>query len=233
MLPNAVTGAGAAQTPEPTQRTRDAELGREDFLRMLVAQLEHQDPLQPQDPTEFTAQLAQFSSLEQLIAIRQGIGDAAEDPAGGVLQAAVLLGREVLVETDQIELPKPVPGEPAAASAPLELHLPSAVTSVTVDILDSAGRVVRTLDVGAQEAGFVSFPWDGKNGAGAPLPPGVYGVRAQAGVDGEPAPVTMLVRGSVSRVTPQRAGYPASVTIGELSLPLSAVVEIREAQKQP
>ena len=51
-------------------------LGREDFLKMLIAQLENQDPLDPQDPTEFTAQLATFSSLEQLIEIRAGLDRA-------------------------------------------------------------------------------------------------------------------------------------------------------------
>ena len=62
---------GATATEGSTQ-TRES-LGREDFLRMLIAQLENQDPLDPQDPTEFTAQLATFSSLEQLIEIRAGL----------------------------------------------------------------------------------------------------------------------------------------------------------------
>jgi flagellar basal-body rod modification protein FlgD len=63
----------------------EATLGRDDFLNMLLAQLENQDPLDPQDATEFTAQLATFSMLEQLVSIEQGIGrleDLLENTAG-------------------------------------------------------------------------------------------------------------------------------------------------------
>jgi flagellar basal-body rod modification protein FlgD len=62
-----------ADDPEPSDAPKKAALGRDDFLKMLLAQLENQDPLDPQDATEFTAQLATFSMLEQLVSIEQGI----------------------------------------------------------------------------------------------------------------------------------------------------------------
>ena len=62
------------EQPESTPKPKESALGRDDFLNMLLAQLENQDPLDPQDATEFTAQLAQFSMLEQLVSIGEGIG---------------------------------------------------------------------------------------------------------------------------------------------------------------
>ncbi|RIK90517.1 MAG: hypothetical protein DCC71_25530 [Proteobacteria bacterium] len=70
-------GAQAAEAGDSTERSdgaAKASVGKMDFLKMLLAQLENQDPLNPQDATEFTAQLATFSSLEQLISIHEGIG---------------------------------------------------------------------------------------------------------------------------------------------------------------
>jgi flagellar basal-body rod modification protein FlgD len=82
-------------------------LGRDDFLRMLVAQLEHQDPLNPQDGTEFTAQLAQFSSLEQLITIRENLDKVVQSQrelASAIqgMASSALIGREAVVATDQM-----------------------------------------------------------------------------------------------------------------------------------
>lgn len=67
-------GFAAAAEPRAEERTKESGLGRDDFLKMLLAQLQNQDPLDPQDATEFTAQLATFSMLEKLASIEQGIG---------------------------------------------------------------------------------------------------------------------------------------------------------------
>lgn len=71
-LASEVTKTGDA--PEASSTAKKAAVGKQDFLKMLLAQLENQDPLNPQNATEFTAQLATFSSLEQLISIQEGIG---------------------------------------------------------------------------------------------------------------------------------------------------------------
>lgn len=78
-------GVQALNQRRASDEASEADLGREDFLAMLLAQLENQDPLDPQDATEFTAQLATFSMLEQLVSIEQGIGrleDLLEDATG-------------------------------------------------------------------------------------------------------------------------------------------------------
>ncbi|MEB2344396.1 MAG: hypothetical protein OZ948_06640 [Deltaproteobacteria bacterium] len=71
-LAGRTAGAQGAEESEPAERA--SALGRDEFLTMLLAQLQNQDPLNPQDATEFTAQLATFSMLEQLISIQSGIG---------------------------------------------------------------------------------------------------------------------------------------------------------------
>lgn len=102
--------------PEPEKKT--GELGRDEFLRMLIAQLENQDPLNPADATQFTEQLATFSSLEQLLAIREGIDGlvASEREREGGTEAAALrptdvVGREVLVPGDRFRVDGGAPPE--------------------------------------------------------------------------------------------------------------------------
>ena len=74
IAPRANGAEGSDGAGERTSDEAAATLGRDEFLTMLLAQLQHQDPLNPQDATEFTAQLATFSMLERLIAIQAGIG---------------------------------------------------------------------------------------------------------------------------------------------------------------
>lgn len=87
---------GTASTSAGSGREAQSSLGREDFLKMLLAQLEHQDPLDPMEGTEFTAQLATFSMLEELIGIRNGIGRLEQTAQSPVAAAPVDLPEEVV-----------------------------------------------------------------------------------------------------------------------------------------
>jgi flagellar basal-body rod modification protein FlgD len=142
MLPTEVTGSSVGSTVASSPAPDD--LGRQDFLRMLVAQLENQDPLNPQDGTEFTAQLAQFSSLEQLIAMRSSIEalTSAETNARSTteaLAAAGLIGREVLAESDAFEV------SDGGSVPPLSIELSGPADSASVRVLDRLGQEVRTV----------------------------------------------------------------------------------------
>ncbi len=223
MLTDDITASGAAVTLSSSERS-DA-LGRDDFLKMLVAQLENQDPLNPQDSTEFTAQLAQFSSLEQLIAMRESIEAMTGSQASGqattqALTAAGLIGREVLVESDAFELVSGVP--------PLAVELESAADGATFTVRNASGVPVFETELGALRAGRTEIAWDGLDERGNALDPGVYRLEVLASSDVNPVPTTTLVR---TRVTGAAfTDDEPQIQLGAVSVGLSGVREVREAE---
>ncbi len=212
-----ITEIVSAQTPalENATPTLD-DLGREDFLRMLIAQLENQDPLDPQDATEFTAQLAQFSSLDQLISMRRAIDTLAS--AGGVsdgLAAAGLIGHSALVEARQLDI--------AAGDAPLQtlaLDLSGPARLLSVEVLDLSGRAFSTAsNIGSLPAGVHELDWSAFD---APPPPGFYSLRVTV-APGDLAP-GLLVRSRVTGAALDASG--TTLLLGALEVPLSSLREI-------
>lgn len=195
-------------------------LGREAFLQLLATQLQYQDPLNPIDSTEFVAQLAQFSELEQMIAMNQTMGTSTQYLASlNNFSATGLIGKEVLVTGDSVWL--------AEGSSPtLTYRLDGEAAQVTVQILDAAGNVVRTLKTGAQAAGVQSITWDGldKNGNSPAAGGYTYTVTATA-VDGAGVGGATYAQGTVTGI--QYDNGAAYLTVNGQAFPLSAVVEIQ------
>ena len=131
-----------------TQAQSGEDLGRDEFLRMLITQLENQDPLNPQDATEFTAQLAQFSSLDQLFSMRSAIEDlSAVQGSTNALSVASLIGRRVSAETSLLEVPAngSAPPEVACTYAPIN-------PEASVDSNSTGTSQVRTLRAPRRES---------------------------------------------------------------------------------
>jgi flagellar basal-body rod modification protein FlgD len=168
------------------------ELGKDDFLRLLTTQLANQDPLKPMDNQAMIAQLAQFASVEQLSGMRQGLETLLVSQASQTqLSAATLVGREVRFRADGVDLP-------AEGAATFGAQLPSAAV-VTVAIRDGAGRAVRTLALGPQDAGRLDLSWDGLDDSGRRAPAGRYAVTISGtAADGAPVTVAPLARGLVT-----------------------------------
>ena len=143
------------------------ELGKEDFLNLLVAQLRNQDPLNPSDPTEFTAQLAQFTSVEQLYNINDNL-KAVDTLSGefGRMSALSLIDRDVVVEDNAFRMEE--------AGANLGFDFADPVESVTLYIRTDDGRSVAQMQVPGPVSGERWAEWDGTDSGGAPLPPGAY-----------------------------------------------------------
>ncbi len=228
MLPIDVTGSSLDSTLASSRAEDD--LGREDFLRMLVAQLENQDPLNPQDGTEFTAQLAQFSSLEQLIAMRSSIdaltrAQTDTRSTSEALAAAGLIGREVLAESDVFE----VTGE--GRIPPLSVDLSGRADEATVTIRAADGREVTRFELESPAAGRNDLEWNGTDAAGQSLPAGLYRIEVKAFSELIPVGATGLVSTRVTG-TDLSAGEPR-LQLGPLTVPLTAVREVREAEDRP
>jgi flagellar basal-body rod modification protein FlgD len=173
---------------EGNSLTSGASLGKNDFLKLLVAQLEHQDPLAPQEGQEFAAQLAQFSSLEQLTNINDNLeASQAFDLALSNSSMVNLIGKTVDAPGNKFELGK---GE----TETLGFSLGEDASEVSIDIFNSAGTNVASLSIGTQSAGQKEFVWPGTDSSGAPLPAGTYSF----GVSAEDASGNFIEAGTFS-----------------------------------
>ncbi len=149
-------------------------LGKEDFLNLLVAQLKNQDPLNPMEGTEFTAQLAQFSSLEQLRNIYGGIGNLQDgQEALNRTEALAYIGKAAKIADDAVSI---AGGE----AEPIRFRLDADAAAAVVSITDAAGNPVRIFDRESLSEGDHVIDWDGKNGQGKPLDDGAYRVEVAA-----------------------------------------------------
>ncbi|VXC31504.1 Basal-body rod modification protein FlgD [Pseudomonas sp. 8Z] len=214
------TVSGASSVLEQYQikqdTTQSKDLGKDEFLNLLVAQLNNQNPLEPQGNGEFIAQLAQFSSLEGI----QQLNDSATSmmssfQSSQALQASSLVGRKVIVPSDKAVVD-------TSESFKASVVLPVSSSNVYVNVYDNAGALVNRVNLGEQAAGNVSFIWDGKNSSGAVMPPGTYKFEAQATYGSETKGLYSMLPANVDSVT--LGGSELMLNLAGLgSVPLSQV----------
>lgn len=164
------------------------------FLKLLVAQLKNQDPLNPLDGTEFTGQIAQFSALEQQINSNNYLSQLVEQRDFGQQTLAVsYLNKVVLAPGDTVAL-----GEDTGAE--FGYVLDNTAAKVDISIYDATGKLVRSVNGDKSEGNHI-LTWDGKDDAGNVLEPGNYTVRVKA-TDGDDKVIanTVLTYGVVASV---------------------------------
>jgi len=189
------------------QSARTDTLGKNDFLNMMIAQLKHQDPLNPLDGTDFTAQLAQFSSLEQL----SNINDQLEllslyQSSLNNAQSVSLIGREVTARGDGIKVD--------GASADLTYNLSENAEKVTIKIYDEEGNFVDTLESGSQKEGENSVTWDCSG-----VVAGNYTFEVSAiDANGDVVPAYTMITGKVTGVSFKEGAPYLSVNGQDISL---------------
>ncbi len=188
-LLSAVNGTGSSGSTSAAQDTQDQ------FLKLLVTQMKNQDPLNPMDNAQVTSQMAQLSTvtgIEKLNTTLQTMSTALG--AAQSLQAAGMIGRSVLAPGSSLAL-----SSSGTASGGFALDQP--VDSVVVTIKNSAGAVVHTATMGAQQAGNVLFQWDGATDSGGTAAPGTYTFEVSATQGGQKVSAQPLSLGSVYAVT--------------------------------
>jgi len=216
--------------PDPTRTalegTGASAVGKEDFLRLLVAQLTHQDPLNPMQGTEFTAQLAQFSALEQLININKALGKLASlETAFSQSQAVGMLGKQILAQGNTITISD-------GTASNIIFSLGAASDQTLVSVFDRQGGLVSVIDAGARAAGQHNLAFPARNAQGLALPDGVYTFRVQAtAADGKEVSAQTFASGIVSGV--KVAQGATLLTVGPTEIPLSSVVQITEPKPVP
>lgn len=170
-------------------------LGQEEFLKLMITQLENQDPFKPMENGEFISQMAQFSSVAGLKELQTSFSQLATSlQSNQALQASTMVGRSVLVPSEMATL---------GANQPLTgiVELPVSSNNVNVTITDSTGQIIRQINLGPHTAGDISFSWDGLSNTGTAMPAGTYKIAAEAkGVDGNFS-VRTLVHAAVESVS--------------------------------
>lgn len=216
------SGATAASFSQSlTAQAGGQAMGRDAFLKLLVAQLKHQDPLKPQDNTQFVAELAQFSSLEQTMGINERL-DLLSAQSRGLQNAEVvsLVGKQATVRGSKLTL------DGKGAGASVSFTLPSGSASTTVTIRDQSGRTVKTMDLGARSEGNTRIQWDGKSDAGQVQPAGTYVVEVKAETaDGAPIAASQETTGTVAAVSFDK-GYPVLHLSNGTDVPVSDLLRV-------
>jgi flagellar basal-body rod modification protein FlgD len=203
--------APAASDPAGTLNTLAAQQGsaadsEQRFLKLLVTQLNNQDPLNPLDNAQLTSQLAQMSTVSGIEKLNGAVQSLlAQSGASQVLQSAALIGRTVLVPGKDVEVK-------AGTPAKFGIDLAGAADTVKVSVKNAAGDVVRTFDLGALPAGVKMIDWDGKTDTGTTAPDGNYTLSVTAKAGAEIVASVALTYAKVASVAQVRGG--ASLDLG-------------------
>ncbi|WP_432261716.1 flagellar hook assembly protein FlgD [Cupriavidus sp. TMH.W2] len=179
------------------------------FLKMLVTQMNNQDPLNPMDNSQLTSQLAQISTVSSMqtmnTTLNQLLGQVS---ASRAMDSAALIGRTVMVPGSHVALKDGVAGG-------FGLDLPSTADAVTVSVIDKDGNVVRTIDMKGQVAGVHDIAWDGKNDAGVAVADGDYTFKVNATANGTSVQPVALVYGKVQSISGDSNGVLVDIGNGQ------------------
>jgi flagellar basal-body rod modification protein FlgD len=196
------------------------ELGRDEFLKLLIAQLENQDPTSPQENGEFVAQLAQFSQLEESQKMSQSFSQFASSfQSTQHLQATSLVGRPVHVEADSTML-----GADGAVSVLADFD--NAVQSATLTVYNKNGEVVDQFGLGQQLAGRKEFIWTGMDANDQRYPQGMYSFTVASSTAGVSTEVPTFLSANVNSVTIEPGGKLTLNLAGVGPKSMSDIVQI-------
>jgi flagellar basal-body rod modification protein FlgD len=215
-----LTSLGLAAGSQPA--TGKSQLGQEDFLKLMTTQLKNQDPFKPMDNESFMGQIAQFSTVTGINDVNSQLQNLAGSLVSNqTLQAAGMLGRQVLVPGQYASLA-------AGGAVSGAVDLDKAVANMRVGIYDTAGQLVRNIDLGMQSPGRVAFSWDGMAADGTAAPPGRYEVRAEATSGGVNQGYDVMLSDTVKSVGLSASGQSFTLELANLgNVDFSAVREIR------
>ncbi len=219
-VPVTNTNASAVTTTERPPVVAKNTLGKDEFLKLLTAQLANQDPLAPVDNQAFIAQLAQFSSVEQL----QGLGSRLDTlllatASQNQMSTANLVGKDVTYKADAVTVT-------GGKAPPVTVQLDGRA-AVTALVQDETGRTVRSISLGSHEAGSFDLGWNGRDDAGNAVPDGKYAVKVAAlAPDGTAATAVARATGRVTGVSFD--GTSAQLVVSGNPVKLPDVVQISQ-----
>lgn len=215
-----IAGIRSAQDINPTPASGSSEeLGKNQFLDLMIAQMNNQDPLDPAKNEDFIAQLAQFSTVEGIENMNNSMADMAIALQSSLtVQASSLVGRSVMVPTNQGVLgPQGLTGS---------VDVPETSANVQMEISGVNGELIRNIELGPRGAGSLRFGWDGQTDTGEYAAQGIYRIRAYSDTGTGRQELTVNLPDQVVSVSVGEAGVMANLAGGESI----AAAQIKEIQ---
>ena len=211
-----ITGLTPITTEAATAASNIAgnqSLGKNDFLKLLVAQLQAQDPLDPQSAEDFSAQLAQFSSLEQMTNVNTNLEQIQKfEQAVNNSSLVNLIGKSIDAPGNRIDLN-------SGDVKTLNFSIADDAAQVEVEVFDSTGKKVTTLPLGNLEAGNNQAVWNGKDAEGKAVQPGAYTFQVNAEtINGEEVTAQTFVSGKITDVIFEEGGAKALINGQKISV---------------
>lgn len=205
-------GKAAAADAKSAPGKGGVQESQDRFLKLLVTQMKNQDPLNPMDNAQVTSQMAQLSTVSGIDKLNATLAALSGSMmASHSMQASAMIGHVILAPGSNMELKN---GKGAAA-----LNLAQPADSVTVQIKDAAGNVVRHMKLGSQPDGILPLQWDGMNDENVAVADGNYQIAATSQLGGEKSSVETLAYGLVSGVKQKPEGASLSVErLGDVSM---------------
>lgn len=202
------SAAGVSTQPTSTAPKKSGTLQQADFLKMLVAQMKFQNPMEPTDPSKFMEQMSQMTMVQGISDMQATFKGMAESMnAGQAFQASGLIGREVLVPGDTGNL---LPG----GSIRGQVDLQESTSALRVSVTDKSGRVVKVMELGSQKAGKADFTWDGKLDDGTQAAAGTYKIKVEAMSEGSMKAQDATLSGKVESVNIDSKGVALNLQDG-------------------
>ncbi|MBU1658176.1 flagellar hook capping protein [bacterium] len=215
------TGLNAATTAEytaPTAAEDKSILSKDDFLTLLLVELQHQDPTEPMDSEKILSQTSQLATLESTENTNKAL-EALAASLSSTQQFSTIsaIGKTADLGSNAISLED-------GTNTTFEMYFPSSISQGTVNIMNSEGSVIKTLDVGTNPAGVYQFTWDGTDTAGNSVDGGVYYVTGSYS-DSEGAAQTTRV-GAYPIESIRFENGQTLVKVGSSYVPLENIVEV-------
>jgi flagellar basal-body rod modification protein FlgD len=220
MSVSSVSSSSSSANALSSTLTKTDDMDKQTFLNLLTTQLKYQDPMNPMENTEFVAQLAQFSSLEQLYNINESLNtNSLYTQAMQNSMLPSLIGKSITSAGNSLDLQEGSPAEFAYSIAE--------DADVTVTITNAAGDKIKTLEIGKQSAGMHECEWDGTNVLGKSMAAGEYYVKVVGkNSDGEDKSGTTYVHGTVTSV--RFVDGATKVMIGNAQVSPNDIIEVTE-----
>lgn len=225
------SGTNISSSAAATVTNKNSLSNMDSFLTLFCTQLQYQDPNNPMESYELSSQLAQFSSVEQLSAINSNMA-ALQDYVASLNNSQLLdlVGKKIVAENGAL----PVSG---GETSSVSYTLPTAGDgaskqyAVTVQIADSSGKAVRTIDVGTQSSGDFSYKWDGKNDSGGTVEDGSYTCTISAtDSNGNVNSISGRIEGTVGSIALKNGvAYLVLEGASGVQIPVSEVTQVKSA----